>query len=426
MRTTDLDYELPSRLIATVPAEPRESAKLLVVDRASRTIAHRRVGDLPEVLRADDTLVFNTTSVLAARLIARRASGRCFEGLALGPVRRDAGQELQDGASLDSASSAPSASSASSSSGASGTPTNGSVDRRWRVLFRGSARLHVGERIELVGADGVGHGDSVELSSRDGEAWLVEFVGADGERDARAILDRSGRVPLPPYIRRARAERGTAADSLVSAEDDATVSTAHSAQADDPRDRGWYQTVYADPTRAGSVAAPTAGLHFTPELLRSLAARGTGRIDVTLHVGMGTFKPVAAERLEDHPMHAEWFEVGVDAQRALLARKAAGTRVIAVGTTSARALESLPSSLLAGAPEHASSQAIFGETRLLIAPGHRWQYVDGLLTNFHLPRSTLLALVAGLIDLPWLKEIYREAIAREYRFYSYGDAMLVV
>jgi len=415
LRVSELDYHLPARLIATSPAEPRESARLLVVDRASRTIAHRRIGDLPQLLRSDDTLVFNTTTVLAARLIARRSSGRCFEGLALGPVAR----MLAHGSGLGE-------------EAAMGAERAGahSADPRWRVLFRGSSRLHVGERIELVAADGTTHGDCVELSSRDGEAWLVEFVGGDGTRDARAILDRSGRVPLPPYIRRARAESGVPSNAQVSADDEPAIASAASAQADDPRDRRWYQTVFADPSQAGSVAAPTAGLHFTPELLRSLAARGVGRIDVTLHVGMGTFKPVASETLEDHPMHAEWFEVGAAAQQALLARKAAGTRVIAVGTTSARALESLPDvssgSSLEAFGDAAPHQPIFGETRLLIAPGHRWQHVDGLLTNFHLPRSTLLALVAGLIDLPWLKEIYREAIEREYRFYSYGDAMLVL
>jgi S-adenosylmethionine:tRNA ribosyltransferase-isomerase len=211
---------------------------------------------------------------------------------------------------------------------------------------------------------------------------------------------------LPPYIQRARHVQGI--------------------EISDERDRQWYQTTYADPRRRRSVAAPTAGLHFTPHLLEAMTNRGVQRLDVTLHVGPGTFKPVAAETLAEHTMHTEFFEVDertVQALRETRRRieRAGRGRIIAVGTTTVRTLESLPSPLSA-----TTDGPMAGETDLLIAPPYEFRLVDGMLTNFHLPRSTLLALVAAMVGLERLLAIYREAVEREYRFYSYGDAMLIL
>ena len=367
MRIEELDYPLPPERIATHPVEPRDSARLLVVRRAEHLVEHRLVRELPELLTRGDSLVFNDSAVLRARLVARRATGGHVDGLALGPRPGDLGA--------------------------------------WRVLLRGSARLRAGERLELLDGDGAPSGDAMTLIARDEEAWSVQFIGRTPDDDTPTILARSGRTPLPPYILHERMRRhGQPGDA-----------------ADDSRDRAWYETVYADPARRRSVAAPTAGLHFTPQLLDRLDARGVERIDVTLHVGAGTFKPVSAATLEAHVMHREWCEVGEHALARLRATRARGGRVVAVGTTSCRTLESLPDML----PDPVRGPVV-AETDILIAPGHRFRHVDALMTNFHLPRSTLLALVAALVGLDWLKEIYAEAVAREYRFFSYGDAMLVV
>lgn len=365
MRSDELDYPLPPQRVATSPASPRDSARLLVVHVDRGTIEHRTVRDLPALLEPTDALVFNTTSVMPARIVARRASGGAVEGLALAPVEGE--------------------------------------ERLWRVLLRGSARLRPGERLRLESEEGSFAGDALELEARDGEAWRARFLEAGSAQpaDPRRVLARSGHVPLPPYILGARRERGEAVER--------------------PEDRRWYQTVYAHGGAGRSVAAPTAGLHFTAELLEALERRGTRRIDVTLEVGPGTFKPVSAETLEAHLMHRERFEVSAAALAALRAQREAGGRVVAVGTTSVRTLESLPSPL-----PRPDCGPITGETDLLIAPGHAFRVVDALLTNFHLPRSTLLALVAAMVGLERLKAIYAEAIAGGYRFYSYGDAMLVL
>jgi len=193
------------------------------------------------------------------------------------------------------------------------------------------------------------------------------------------------------------------------------------AELDDTRDRAWYQTVYADHARAQSVAAPTAGLHFTPALLEQLDELGVERVELTLHVGPGTFKPIAAPTVEQHAMHRERWEVSAQAIESLRAALAENRRILAVGTTAVRTLESLPDPL--PVPD---GEALSGETDLLITPGHRFRHVHGMVTNFHLPRSTLLALVGAFVGLDRLHAVYREAIARQYRFYSYGDAMLIL
>lgn len=364
MLTSSLNYHLPPECIATAPAQPRDSAKLLWFDRARDRVEHLVVRDLAERLGPRDALVFNTTAVMPARLVLRRASGKGTEGLALEQV-------------------------------ASGPPAV------WRLFLRNAGRMRQGELLTLEDAQGVDRGDRLRLLERDAEAWLGTFLLGEKPCDEQAVLDllgRSGHVPLPPYILGARRKRGEAEER--------------------DSDVEWYQTAYADMARRRSVAAPTAGLHFTPGLLDRLDERGVRRIDVTLHVGPGTFKPVEAERLEDHPMHAEHYEVSAEAMRSLRLHRAAGGRIMAIGTTSVRTLESLPDPI--------PDESMTGQTRLLIAPGHRFQHVDALMTNFHLPRSTLLALVAALTGLDRLKALYAEAIERGYRFYSYGDAMVVV
>jgi len=375
--TADLDYPLPEKLIATRPAEPRDSARMLVVHRDSDEVEHRVVRDLPEYVAANDVMIFNTTAVIPARLIGRRVeTGGRIKGLFL----------EQRG------------------------------DHQWLVMLRG--RLKVGQQIELLDTQNESRGVTLELvEKREGGEWIIRVRSGDVD----SVLEELGRTPLPPYILKARGK----------------------AAVDDALDRAWYQTVYADQSQRGSVAAPTAGLHFTPGLLAELDARGVERLSLTLHVGPGTFKPVTVPTLTGHVMHSERFEVPPETLDALRlphgggAKPGAGGRIIAVGTTTVRALESLPDEVLTsrdreGAVPLADARGSLktgsyrGETSLLITPPYRFRRVDALMTNFHLPRSTLLALVAAFVGLDRLKEIYAEAVAREYRFYSYGDAMLIV
>lgn len=380
LKTAELEYTLPERLIAVEPVEPRDSARLLVVRRSDPAfMEHRHVRDLPSLLNAGDLLVFNTTRVLPARFLGVRGDTRGqVEGLYLGP-----GPEV-------------------------GT---------WEVLLK-TRRFREGAPVILLARDGnpfrlADPSRGVDLTLlRRSEAgtggWIVraEAVGSSGRtaltpEQTMEVLERAGLTPIPPYIRAARKAAGV--------------------EVSDENDRERYQTVYS--ASPGSVAAPTAGLHFTPGLLDRLAGAGIARADVTLHVGTGTFKPVETESVEEHPMHPEWCAIGAASLDAVREARGRGGRVIPVGTTSARTLESYAAALesTGGAPESLQS-------RLLITPGYPWRWVDGLLTNFHLPRSTLMAMVAALLPggVEQLKRIYAEAIAREYRFYSYGDAMLIL
>jgi S-adenosylmethionine:tRNA ribosyltransferase-isomerase len=261
----------------------------------------------------------------------------------------------------------------------------------WEVMARTRGRPTLGERVV------VGQGLRLMLEAR-GESgcWIVrpisEADGADGGASigtTLALLERHGQTPLPPYIRRGRESAG---------------------------DRQAYQTVYA--RRPGSAAAPTAGLHFTDDVLNRLAGRGVACVDLTLHVGPGTFRPITAERLEDHVMHAEWAELSAEAVGILEERRGQGGRIVAVGTTSARTLETAAAS--------GELRPYAGETRLFIRPGHVFRGLDALLTNFHLPRSSLLVLVAALAGADLIRAAYDEAIRRRYRFFSYGDAMLIL
>ena len=255
------------------------------------------------------------------------------------------------------------------------------ADGSWEVLAKTRGRPELGERVV------VGNGLGLRLEGRLGEGrWAVR---AEGDGPAEGLLEVHGQIPLPPYIR-----RGVAG----------------------PEDRERYQTVYA--ASPGSVAAPTAGLHFTPEVFDRLDRRGVPRFDVTLHVGIGTFRPIEVDRIEDHALHAELAELTPEVAAALNARRAAGGRVVAVGTTSARTLETAAAS--------GRFEPFRGETALYLRPGHDFRGVDALLTNFHLPRSSLLVLVSALAGVDLIREAYREAVRLGYRFYSYGDAMLIL
>lgn len=334
------DFELPPERIALRPAAPRDSARLLVLDGAETRDA--RVRDLPAHLREGDLLVFNDTRVIPAQLDGRR-----------GEARIGATLHKREG------------------------------PRRWRAFIRNAKRLRAGDSIDF--GDGV-----TALASDRGEdgSFALDFAG---DEPVELLLERCGRMPLPPYI---ASKRPT-----------------------DARDADDYQTMFA--CRPGAVAAPTAALHFTPELLAALDAAGIGHATLTLHVGAGTFLPVKAEDTDAHRMHAEWGRIDQPTADRLNAVRAAGGRVIAVGTTSLRLIES-------AAGEDGLVRAFEGDTAIFITPGYRFKGIDGLITNFHLPRSTLFMLVSALMGLERMQAAYAHAIATDYRFYSYGDASLLL
>ena len=342
--TLDLfDYALPADRIAQDPAEPRDSARLLVLDRRREGYRDARVGDLAALLRPGDCLVVNDTRVRPARLLGRidRTEREC-EILLL--------RQADDGG--------------------------------WDSLVRPARHCPAGTRLVL--ADGTARA-TVTTAGEAGQRRLrLELAGT-----VESLLAAHGLPPLPPYIRRYRKPEGA--------------------------DWSRYQTVYA--AREGAVAAPTAGLHFTPALLEALAAAGVELHGLTLHVGPGTFRPVRAARVDAHRMEAEWYDVPAATAAALGRARAEGRRIVAVGTTTVRALETAAADgpLTAGA----------GWTALTIAPGYRFRAVDALLTNFHLPRSSLLLLVSAFAGRERILDAYRYAVDAGYRFYSYGDAMLI-
>ena len=339
METSAFDFELPADRIAQHPVEPRDRSRLMVVRRSAGTFEHRVFADLPDLLDPGDVIVRNDTRVVPARLLGiRERTGGKWEGLFL--------RALPDGP--------------------------------WEILATTRGRPAEGERIVVEG------GLILTLIAK-GEAgrWTAR---PEPDGDASAIMNRFGRIPLPPYIRKGR---------------------------DDPEDRLKYQTVYA--RRAGAVAAPTAGLHFTEGLLRRLSDRGIATRDVTLHVGIGTFRPIEAPTIEGHTLHAEWAEMTAETALALNARTG---RAVAIGTTTARTLET------AARPD--GFHPFAGETALYLRPGHAFLGVDALVTNFHLPKSSLLVLVAAFAGYERMRAAYDEAIREGYRFYSYGDAMLIL
>ena len=339
MKTSDFLYDLPERLIAQTPLQRRDGSRLLVLDKTTGHMEHRHFYDLPEYLRPGDCMVLNDSRVIPARLIGSRPTGGAVEVVLL----RDLG------------------------------------DNCWECLTRPGKKMREGALAVFGGG---------ELTGR------VESVRPDGNRVIRfdyqgiflEVLERLGRMPLPPYIK---------------------------VQLDDPER---YQTVYS--AHPGSAAAPTAGLHFTNELLDSIRAMGVDVRFVTLHVGLGTFRPVKAENIEDHEMHSEFCTVPEETAAAVNRARAAGGRIVAVGTTSCRTLESF-------AGEDGVLRAASGWTDIFIYPGYRFKCIDALVTNFHLPGSTLVMLVSALAGRENILNAYGEAVRQEYRFFSFGDAMFI-
>jgi S-adenosylmethionine:tRNA ribosyltransferase-isomerase len=390
MKVNQLDYTLPSELIAQHPAEVRSESRLLVMQRAGGTLVDSRFGRLGEFLRPGDCLILNDTKVLPARFFARRATGGQLEGLFL----RE-------------------------------TPGPGV----WEVMLKGARKVKQGEVITIQDRQQRDFcGAAVTQKRPEGICLLRVATGAGVEE----TLERVGFPPLPPYIHR-----------------DHDLATAE-------QDRRRYQTVYA--RRAGAVAAPTAGLHFTQDLLRQLQEAGVRCATVTLHVGAGTFKPIAVENVEEHQIHHEWYRLDAENAGIIQAAREAGGRIVAVGTTVTRVLETVAANVgwvlnpraasvdaheTRGSRTHPTStaddpttmslqhglkpilQACEGTTGLFITPGYEFRIVDAMITNFHLPRSTLLALVAAFAGLDNVLAAYRHAIEQRYRFYSYGDAMLI-
>ncbi len=339
MRKSEFHYALPQELIAQVPAEPRSASRLLVLDGGSGALADRAFRDLPSLLRAGDLLVFNDTRVIPARLYGTKETGGGLEILV---------ERILD-------------------------------DQRVLAQVRASKSPRPGQRVLLEG------GLSAVVSGRQGEFFELRF---DAAEPVIELLERSGHMPLPPYIERA----------------------------DERADRERYQTVYA--RRPGAVAAPTAGLHFDEQMLARLEARGVESAFVTLHVGAGTFQPMRVEEVHAHRMHSETIEVSSQVCERVAAAKRAGGRIIAVGTTAVRALETA-----AGADGLAPHK---GETDIFIYPGYRFRVIDALLTNFHLPESTLLMLVCAFAGTDNVLNAYRHAVQQRYRFFSYGDAMYLL
>ncbi len=339
MDLSTFDFPFDPSLIATRPVEPRDQARLLVVDRQTGALQHRRVCDLPDLLAPGDLVVANDTKVRPARVPARKAgSGGQVEILFVRQI----------------------------------------AETEWDVLMKG--RLHVGQRLDVAP-------DTVAvITRRDADGTRVRI---DSARPFRQVMDECGRMPLPPYIKR---------------EPEAA-------------DRAWYQTTFA--AAEGAIAAPTAGLHITDALRARFAQRQIGWVTVTLHVGLGTFKPVTVTQIEDHRMEAEAATLSAETAEAIRRTRASGHRIVAIGTTSVRTLESCVTDAGEIRPRSA-------ETALFITPGYRFRAVDAMVTNFHFPKTTLLMLVSALAGVERMREAYRVAVQERYRFYSYGDAMLIL
>ena len=347
MKVDDFDFELPAECIALHPAEPRDSARMLIV-RPGEPLEDGGVTDLLRILRAGDVLVVNDTRVLPAELIGTRIRGENRAGVSFNLHKR--------------------------------------VDARtWRAFARPAKKLHVLDRLELGD-----NGSILAMVAGKGETGEVTLEFDLGGAELDEAIKSHGAMPLPPYI---EAKRHT-----------------------EERDKTDYQTVYA--ARDGAVAAPTAGLHFTESLLQKLSDKGVSIERITLHVGAGTFLPVKVEDTDDHRMHAEWGEIPAAVAERIVAAKANGGRIIAVGTTSLRLLES-------AARATGTLRPFSGDTDIFITPGYRFRVADLLMTNFHLPRSTLFMLVSAFAGFDTMHAAYRHAIASGYRFYSYGDASLL-
>ena len=342
MLKKDFWFDLPKEQIAQEPAIPRDSARLMTLDRGSNVIGHHIFRELPELLEPGDLLVANNSKVLPARLIGTKEhTGAACELLLLNQHKGDT----------------------------------------WECLAKPGKRLHSGTRI-LFG-DGTLSAE-IEETLEDGNKYVTFYYDTETLYEK---LDEFGKMPLPPYITKQL------------------------------EDQSQYQTVYAK--ELGSAAAPTAGLHFTPELMDTIRAMGVGIAEVTLHVGLGTFRPVQEDEISDHKMHSEWYSISEETARRIRETKAAGHRVIAVGTTSCRTLE-------AAAAKYGEIKACSGNTSIFLYPGVKFNCIDGLITNFHLPESTLIMLVSALYGYEKTMHAYEVAVAEKYRFFSFGDAMLIV
>jgi S-adenosylmethionine:tRNA ribosyltransferase-isomerase len=341
MRVDLFDFDLPPERIALRPVAPRDAAKMLLVSGNGGLCDHH-VGDLPQLLREGDCLIFNDTRVIPAQLEGKRG-------------------DASIGATLHKR-----------------------IDlRRWQAFIRNAKRLRVGEQVDF----GMGVTAIAEARHEDGSFNLF----FEGEEPVEVLLERAGTMPLPPYI---AGKRPT-----------------------DAQDHSDYQTMFAE--KDGAVAAPTASLHFTPRLMAAIAAAGIETATLTLHVGAGTFLPVKADDTADHKMHREWGSINASTAARLNAVKVAGGRLIAVGTTSLRLIES-------AADDDGNIQPFEGDTDIFITPGYRFKAIGGLMTNFHLPKSTLFMLVGALMGRETMQAAYAHAIASEYRFYSYGDSSLLL
>jgi S-adenosylmethionine:tRNA ribosyltransferase-isomerase len=360
MKLSDFDYLLPAGQIAQRPLQSRDASRMLLVEHAAASDEDRMFRDFPGLLRGDELLVVNNARVIPARLLGRRV--KALAGGAAQTLLEESEIEVFLSRQLD------------------GTT--------WEALVRPGRKMHVGQRVWFgdgaLEAEVVAHGDHGQRTVR----FTSRANGTVTEQ-----LERLGHVPLPPYIERA----------------------------DEMADRERYQTIFA--RRPGAIAAPTAGLHFTAEILEQIRARGVEICELTLHVGLGTFQPIRGETLEGHIMHGEEYEIARETCERIARAKREGRRIVAIGTTTVRALED--AALRATATGGEIMTAGKAEARLFITPGFRFQVVDALLTNFHLPRSTLLALVCALGGSERMLAAYRHAVEAGYRFYSYGDCMLI-
>jgi S-adenosylmethionine:tRNA ribosyltransferase-isomerase len=364
MRLDELDYHLPPARIAQRPLERRDASRLLCLDRRSGLHADRQFVQFPSLLRGDELIVLNNARVIPARLFGRRLG---MHGVS---ASNDAQSELLSGI-------------------VEVFLTRQLQADHWEALVRPGRKMQLGERV-MFGEGAL----EAEVISR-GELGLrtLRFSSRNHLRVAQN-LENLGHVPLPPYIDRQ----------------------------DESSDRERYQTIFA--SRPGAIAAPTAGLHFTSEVLEALCKKGCELCELTLDVGLGTFQPIHSETLEGHVMHAESYEISPQAAEQIRAARAAKRPVLAIGTTSVRALED---AAVRAAASHSAELLLSGkaEAKLFIVPGFRFRIVDALLTNFHLPKSTLLALVSAFAGREHVLAAYRHAVAEDYRFYSYGDCMLI-
>lgn len=362
MLISDFDYLLPAEQIAQRPLEARDGSRMLVLPRDSEQTQHRKFAELPNLLRGDELMVINNARVIPARLFGRRVDTPTVAYV--GPPSNTAAEvEILLSRRID--------------------------DTTWEALVRPGRKMRVGQRVQFgegeLEAEVVAHSDQ-------GQRTLRFSSPTNGDIDI--LLQRLGHIPLPPYIERA----------------------------DEPADGERYQTVFA--SSPGAIAAPTAGLHFTPEILEKIRVRGVEICELTLHVGLGTFQPIRSETLEGHSMHSEEYEISRETAQRITRAKKEGRQILAVGTTTVRALEDAAMRASASGSEELLYPGK-GEARLFITPGFEFRVVDALLTNFHLPRSTLLALVCAFAGRERMLAAYRHAVQVGYRFYSYGDCMLI-